>query len=1182
MGIKEVVQNVAFAARLNEALWEVAFEEAEITAPRTLPTFPYYRLTTTDILRQKLGPEDNANLETALQQLEDNKLCFRMRGEVVQLYLPGAFDVLRVAKVLAGETINEAELRYFYMSSIRRRFNLCLNSSTAEKFGLLAHAASQVIERTRRSSKRDHRRGTIIDIDELRAARKNNLLNNVTRSELKAFVEACRVVKYLQLDHRPRKVRVNSKRIGSEFLLSNIFGLATTIPGFDDLFGGGGIMLTDDVGGYESSSGEDPVSVDGRKVLVVGRYGSGKSLLSLEVAVEVAKKGGVAWVMPLEQPVAECLYSLAAVGRYPDRKFVRIETNPVHAAVALRDVNDDRGLLIFVDDIKESYELFLQSLQENGQLLAKHRAKFPLRLIVVDPINAVFRKRDLAVAQLRGDTLRALDDVARANTNVWIVTEDKSDRELTFSFEQNIADTVIKLHNTRSHDYSLRFIEICKSRMQREQRGWHPISIKPENGISVVLAPAAVAARIKPRSVQHTGQYVKFGVPGMDEILGPKAVTTGDVIIITGPEGSMKTQIGYAFLLNSDLPPERKGKTRARSLLVSVGEDPDRLGDALEQTVKGLHSAAVTKSVDEVVILAIPKGYIQPGVVLQLIEQSLLQARRDDFVIDRVLVDDVRSWVLSCPFLSEDDTFGDTLVELFRKYGVTSCYICSDVVTGSESALQDMIVSNADCSIRLTPHNIKGVLKSIVRVTKTREMTHRRELFELSATETGPTIEPISSLLRVDNEGVIRPVTIRLFMHAETLGQEVYNNHLTDVVKSTISPETHLEDQSKVFLSASTSLGGSTAIDELHLVQLDEYQMPSPSDKSTGSIQLWRFDDTQWQENWWGGQLPKLNARVKQNNTFVGLPLFTNIGLLAYQKSLSSEVVSSWKQLAAQCAEWEKDNKPPALFFDFPGGTDENYNCFFWELLLAEKDVQVTNVTSDCALIKILTGESAIKAALIMRTLARRAHLQKGFHRNQDSTSRLREHMSTSPTALVWRHWYTTLNDMLVHFGEEERRNIRVTFLPGGVCIAGEWFVAVPQYSAAPEKGLDLIKMLTSREAELDRMVRGVGLPTRTDFFYGDNGNSQESIISPFFRLKKREIGDRISNAFRRSQFACYSLLSPVLAIHLKQILEISGDSVTSLEDEAECILNSLGETLQFVRATETNTKCASCRHNFG
>jgi len=50
--------------------------------------------------------------------------------------------------------------------------------------------------------------------------------------------------------------------------------------------------------------------------------------------------------------------------------------------------------------------------------------------------------------------------------------------------------------------------------------------------------------------------------------------------------------------------------------------------------------------------------------------------------------------------------------------------------------------------------------------------------------------------------------------------------------------------------------------------------------------------------------------------------------------------------------------------------------------------------------------------------------------------------------------------------------------LPGGITTAGEWYWAMPTYTAAPDTGREIIEMLTNEEAEFNRLCNGVGLPT--------------------------------------------------------------------------------------------------------
>ena len=210
-----------------------------------------------------------------------------------------------------------------------------------------------------------------------------------------------------------------------------------------------------------------------------------------------------------------------------------------------------------------------------------------------------------------------------------------------------------------------------------------------------------------------------------------------------------------------------------------------------------------------------------------------------------------------------------------------------------------------------------------------------------------------------------------------------------------------------------------------------------------------------------------------------------------------------------------------------------------------------------------------------MRLLARRAHATKV--RVETRLQPLRKRVLTSDKAVVWRHWYTTVNQMLAELDDLSRNDVEVMLLPGETCVAGNWYVSIPQNSPATAEGLELLRMLSSREAEVDRMMRGVGLPTRRSFYSTSADSESESVLSPFFRLSKQKVGRRLESAFRRSEFACYPVLSVGLGVHLRRILELPDAPRRVLRREIKSILHGLVETIRFVGKNGRDEKCQKC-----
>ena len=115
----------------------------------------------------------------------------------------------------------------------------------------------------------------------------------------------------------------------------------------------------------------------------------------------------------------------------------------------------------------------------------------------------------------------------------------------------------------------------------------------------------------------------------------------------------------------------------------------------------------------------------------------------------------------------------------------------------------------------------------------------------------------------------------------------------------------------------------------------------------------------------------------------------------------------------------------------------------------------------------------------------------------------------------------------------EQRKNIYITMLPNKASVAGGWYLGVPKFSAAPEVGLEIIKLMTSKYAESERLRLGVGLPTRREF-YRKASSINDDRISPYFCVDIKKIAElligKAENRFRRSDFACYTTISKVLS----------------------------------------------------
>ncbi|HKQ69244.1 MAG TPA: ATPase domain-containing protein [Polyangiaceae bacterium] len=1057
--------------------------------------------------------------------------------------------------------------------------------------------------------------------------------------QIRLFVECCRFAGYVRPGRQSNIVRLDTGEVDAEFLITALFGIPTGVEGLDVLFGGNGIVLGESW--PESTDPEAPTAAGkttGRAILIKGRFGSGKSLLTSQLAMSVVAKGGLAWVMAMEQPADDYLYTLASFGLFPTDRESPIATTAPRAAALIEERATDEaselGALVILSSVRDSFEQFLAVFENNGLTPATH----PLRVLCVDPVNSIYRSlgaphassteapdggggadwRELPSVMQRKRFLDAITLVKANGTNVILVAEENADPNQAW-FEENIVDTVIHLTEVTLHGYLRRFLEISKSRFQREQRGAHPYSIRPTVGLQVFPSAAAVDTRTRTRRTLKPTRSTLFGHPDLDKMLGENALSCGDVVVLRGPSATYKTTLGEHFLAQSDnwggTTADRSGAGPVALLVTPRNQGSSRQDDA------------------RVRLCTPPFGHVHPAVILQYIEAAFESAIREGRPVDRVLVDNIAHWELSCPAVRDDETFADTLVNLLQRRRVTSVIICGDVETREAGPVQRPILDRADCVVALRHFDFRGRRGVSLRVLKTRSMNHRTEAHQvrlvggIKAGSAGRShnlrLDPIGSMIRLGPDHEVRTIPVRLFLHAESEAQARYVAKVAATIQSVVSTETITEAQSRLSVSMAINLGHSSAVDELQLIQLDEYQLPDPRGDARHDAPFLSISKQSW-ERAFIARLAK--AASASRDHFRAIPLYADIGFLAYRKASLPvdlagrltrrplDAASWWRDLARCCLEWERrkggkivvgegPEDDSELFFEFSHVTVENYNCLFFEVLssfVAAPDLPPSGEGACCRLERWLRpdDDQVVNACRTYWSLCRRAHqLDLERRRRESSPSALRpipivghgnegtfdierlrhqpeEHSGpwrVSAKAVIWRHWFSTLSQMLSGLTAEQRRDIEVTLLPGP-SVGGDWFIAIPSYSAASDVGVDLLERLTTPQANVERLHLGIGLPTYDSFY--DRPNSER--LSPYFSVPLTEVRNAIENAFTRSTLGSYGEQSEILGHHLKRLLETQPYPETAIGDaDIRRVLTDLGHELRFAR---TGRSCSLCK----
>ncbi len=984
-------------------------------------------------------------------------------------------------------------------------------------------------------------------------ARLRHVTRNVDTPESIAsfFMDLAEMQGVIALDWRHRSSVLLRGACDPDYLLCRSFGLKTAIAGFDEIFNGGLLMA-------QSTS---PDSSIGRTIIVRGACGSGKTLLASQLAFEVASKGGVAFVFALDQERADLNKQYRSFGWLPGNGNFRYADSADQFLVALADRGRrEKGLFGVGNVSKCSLETHFDSIR--SLIEVPGFSEFPLNLIVVDPVNSVVLPNGANPQSLRNATNDFFQYLKQRGVAAVFTTEQESDPQRQFHHEENIADVVIKLWNEESErqQYSQRFLEILKSRGQPTHRGRQPFAIKKGTGIVIYPSSAAVMAeRSERRTFPPSSQRTSCGIEDLDRILCNLALRVSmhrptrehgaelranigfrerEVITLRGTSGCGKTEIALVFALTQNCPVGPRPLRRPKALYVTFRDSDESVRSLiLEGAVNTMLSrrpwrqrgtGAVTQ-LQRLITLSFEGGFLRPGEVLQKIIGAFRTARAAGSVIEKVVIDNVKYMQESCPLIAADTTFVPTLMRVLRTENCTTMFVC----TGDDHPVSEMsreIADSSDCVIDFRRVFFRGQNLTAVHVAKTRSMEHDPRVYEIVLDKReGIRITQQFALFRNVMSGRPDPLPLRLFLHAETASQARYNSEISATLGHTLGTTVDVSAQDLLTSLRVADIAPAAGVDELQIVQVDEYQV-----RAAGNSWLQRFPVS---------QMPRLLESYSKSTLscctdgkeFWAVPYYGNVSLLAYDKSkMTLQPNASWRDIASVCR-----GRPNTLVFDFTKDSDETINSFFLEMLAEELWLQRGKRQPFHGM---CLGD--ILSAPVCRRVAKRFWRigHKAYQAQPPEIGRVESRLSgnstapfatCSPDALIWRHWYTTLIQMLGDIGADRRSNIRVRPLPGNFSVTGEWFLGVTRMSSGRDVGVKVVDTLTSYDAAQERVERAVAFPVRKEFFAGQIDRFPSSL----FQLEYGDLSSLCKNAIRRSSFACYFEATKTLTFFLRTLL---------------------------------------------
>ena len=282
--------------------------------------------------------------------------------------------------------------------------------------------------------------------------------------------------------------------------------LRTGVPGLDNLLLGG--------------------IPRGRATLVTGRSGTGKSVLSLQLAASLARQGLPTIVLAVEEEPDDLIHTGDTLG-------LDISTLVREKLLVLTDLNrPSDGPTVAAGE----YDMYGLVHRIEG-LVATHGAK----ALILDSATALFSPRP-AEERMRQHFFQIISAFRRLEMTAIVIAEADTDYGpiTTLGVEDFLCDLTIILRNIIDGGRRRRSIEVNKYRRSGHFKGEYPCTITPK-GLAVFPVDAA----------DYPGEWTEHeryssGVHGLDEMTGGGWLRNS-IIIVRGPTGAGKTILAGVY-----------------------------------------------------------------------------------------------------------------------------------------------------------------------------------------------------------------------------------------------------------------------------------------------------------------------------------------------------------------------------------------------------------------------------------------------------------------------------------------------------------------------------------------------------------------------------------------------------------------------------------------------------------
>ncbi|HEX9105740.1 MAG TPA: ATPase domain-containing protein [Longimicrobiales bacterium] len=358
-----------------------------------------------------------------------------------------------------------------------------------------------------------------------------------------------------------------------------IHGLATGVPGLDQVLGGG-------MPEYSFN-------------LIAGEPGTGKTTLAQQILFANATPERPAlYFTVLGEPTLKML-------RY-QQQFSFFDVDAVGQAIRFVNLSD----LALDQDLQKVLERIVQEVEQAQP-----------SLVVVDSFRTVLRAAvggPAAEPNLQSFLQRLAIQLTNRQVTSFLVGE-YSEGEVHDNPIFTVADGILWMFQKADGNASVRKLQAVKMRGRASIPGLHPFRI---SGDGIRVFPRIGEVPVRP-DARRSSERLSTGIPALDEMMGG-GIPAGDAVLVAGPAGSGKTLVGMQFMID--------GLQRGESGVIAMFEEyPEEY--LLRARTLGVDLEAMIEQ-DRLRLLRLRPLDLSVDEVLQELQDSVLRLGATRVVMD--------------------------------------------------------------------------------------------------------------------------------------------------------------------------------------------------------------------------------------------------------------------------------------------------------------------------------------------------------------------------------------------------------------------------------------------------------------------------------------------------------------------------------------------------------------------